>query len=384
MKISHTVYVIVFIVTLNFFGIHSDGKMKSDKAQKIKLPPCRACKAFVESFNRGVERTAKFKFEGGDTAWEEKNLGSYSNSEVRFVEIQEKLCSEVVEGKDQCYQLLEQYDEALEIWWFKKQKAEPDLAKHLCIDNFEVCCPEFHYGSNCTPCNGFPDNICNKNGKCKGSGTRKGNGKCFCDNGYTGDYCDICADGFYNSYKDDKKILCTPCHKSCDGKCTKSGPEGCQKCKDGYLENKDRGCADVNECLMGKAPCTSTQFCVNTEGSYRCLDCHQSCLGCAGDGPDECINCAPGYTKKEKLCVNVEEEEKKSYISTIRYVTYLGLCVCTYIILQKNVTIAAIVGLCVAIYITLSEYVANYLLAHRNADLKDQLTQQLNKAFGGS
>lgn len=60
-----------------------------------------------------MERTATFKFEGGDTAWEEKNLGSYANSEVRFVEVQEKLCSEVVEGKDQCYQLIEEYEEVV-------------------------------------------------------------------------------------------------------------------------------------------------------------------------------------------------------------------------------------------------------------------------------
>jgi hypothetical protein len=48
-----------------------------------------------------MERTARGKFEGGDAAWEEERLGSYSYSEVRLVEIQEKLCSNVEEGKDQ-------------------------------------------------------------------------------------------------------------------------------------------------------------------------------------------------------------------------------------------------------------------------------------------
>lgn len=69
-----------------------------------------------------MQRTASFKFEGGDADWEEKKLGSYANSEVRFVEIHEKLCSEVVEGKAQCYQLLEEYEEVI---------STQDLINHL-------------------------------------------------------------------------------------------------------------------------------------------------------------------------------------------------------------------------------------------------------------
>lgn len=169
-----------------------------------------------------------------------------------------------------------------------------------------MCCPDFHYGKSCAPCEGFPDNICHGNGKCKGSGTRKGNGKCLCDAGYTGDYCDSCADGFYETYRDEKKVLCSPCHVSCAGKCSNGGPASCESCKEGYMENKDRdrGCTDVNECLMGKSPCSTLQFCVNTDGSYKCLDCHESCLGCTGDGPDECINCAAEYRKKDNICVS--------------------------------------------------------------------------------
>lgn len=178
--------------------------------------------------------------------------------------------------------------------------------KYLCIDTANVCCPEFHFGKDCTPCRGFPDKICNNNGKCKGSGTRKGNGKCLCDSGYTGDYCDSCTEGYYESYKDENKVLCSPCHKACEGTCTKLGPDGCLKCKAGYLEHKDRGCVDINECLIGKSPCSSNHFCINTDGSYKCLQCHSSCLGCTGDGPDECISCAPGYVfrKQDKFCIS--------------------------------------------------------------------------------
>jgi len=50
------------------------------------LPPCSACKLLVSSFERGIERTSRGKFEGGDAAWEEKNQGKgYATSEVRFV-----------------------------------------------------------------------------------------------------------------------------------------------------------------------------------------------------------------------------------------------------------------------------------------------------------
>jgi hypothetical protein len=48
-----------------------------------------------------MDSTARGKFDGGDAAWEEERLGSYSHSEVRLVEIQEKLCSGVERGKIQ-------------------------------------------------------------------------------------------------------------------------------------------------------------------------------------------------------------------------------------------------------------------------------------------
>jgi len=54
-----------------------------------------------------MERTARGKFEGGDAAWEEERLGSYSHSEVRLVEIQEKLCSSVEKGKDQVSMIID-------------------------------------------------------------------------------------------------------------------------------------------------------------------------------------------------------------------------------------------------------------------------------------
>ena len=93
---------------------------KSSKAQV--LPPCAACKNLVSSFSKvlnilnelfhrkmpqlclllqGMERTVRGKFEGGDADWEESRLGNYGTSEVRLIEIQEKLCSDIARGQDQ-------------------------------------------------------------------------------------------------------------------------------------------------------------------------------------------------------------------------------------------------------------------------------------------
>lgn len=173
-----------------------------------------------------MKNTERGKYEGGDAAWEEEKLGSYATSEIRLVEIQEKVCSDVEEGRDQCYSFHEQYDHEIENWWFNYQSTEPSLFKYFCINATKLCCPELHYGENCTPCAGYPDRVCNNNGKCKGSGTRKGNGKCHCDVGYDGDYCDSCADNYFQAYKDDTKLLCSKCHQSCESTCQSAGPTG--------------------------------------------------------------------------------------------------------------------------------------------------------------
>ena len=48
-----------------------------------------------------MANTARGKFEGGDAAWEESRLSSYSKSEVRLTEIQELLCKEITKGNNQ-------------------------------------------------------------------------------------------------------------------------------------------------------------------------------------------------------------------------------------------------------------------------------------------
>jgi hypothetical protein len=65
----------------------------------------------------------------------------------------------------QCHALSEELEQYIDEWWFQKQ--DEDLYKYLCIDTLKRCCPDHHYGASCSPCPGFPNNVCNRSGKCK-------------------------------------------------------------------------------------------------------------------------------------------------------------------------------------------------------------------------
>ena len=54
----------------------------------------------------------------------------------------------------------------------------------------------------------------------QGAGTRKGNGECLCNTGYSGILCDSCSNNYYEAYKDESKVLCEKCHKACNGPCS--------------------------------------------------------------------------------------------------------------------------------------------------------------------
>ena len=55
----------------------------------------------------------------------------------------------------------------------------------------------------------------------------------------------------------------------------------------------------TTESTISLRPCAGNKFCVNTEGSFRCMRCDKSCDGCDGDGPDNCAKCADGYVKNK-------------------------------------------------------------------------------------
>ncbi|UYV62745.1 CRELD2 [Cordylochernes scorpioides] len=242
------------------------------KEDKTVLPPCQACKMLVTSFKNGLKKTARNKYDGGDTAWEESRLGSYSTSEVRLVEIEENLCSELEKGKHQCHQLLEENDSILEEWW--KGHQDEDLFQYLCIERIKV----------------------------------------------------------------ELKILAMAM---------------------GYVKElehvRDQENASAIQNIL-ELSVINVSFCANIPGSYKCLHCDKACESCNGDGPDMCLKCAEGFTKKDSLCVETATLKREFHAELTRYATYLGLCVATIIIFRKNIMVASVIGLAVAMYISLSEY----------------------------
>ncbi|GBP08315.1 Cysteine-rich with EGF-like domain protein 2 [Eumeta japonica] len=138
---------------------------------------------------KGLERTARGKYEGGDAAWEEEKLKvSYKRSEMRLIDIQEGICKEETKHGVYCHNVAEKAEEYIEKWWAQNPDNSADLFEFICIEQLELCCPKHHYGKQCSPCLGDLENICNGNGKCRGDGTRKGNDG--------PDMCRKCAKGY--------------------------------------------------------------------------------------------------------------------------------------------------------------------------------------------
>jgi len=65
------------------------------------------------------------------------------------------------------------------------------------------------------------------------------------------------------------------CHETCQT-CKGGNDTECESCRPGYREEhdtKEEGamkCVDVNECVEQRDLCPVGQYCVNTEGSYKC------------------------------------------------------------------------------------------------------------------
>ncbi|XP_074986269.1 protein disulfide isomerase CRELD1 isoform X4 [Caretta caretta] len=168
--------------------------------------PCQTCRDLASSFLKGLERTERENFGGGNTAWEEEKLAKYAHSETRLLEVLESVC-----GKSDfaCHQLLEQSEEHVESWWFQGQQQHPDFFQWLCMDMLKVCCPPGTYGPDCLPCAGGHQQPCSGNGKCDGEGTRAGTGLCMCSPGYGGSFCSECADGYYEAARNESHLSAT-------------------------------------------------------------------------------------------------------------------------------------------------------------------------------
>lgn len=85
------------------------------------------------------------------------------------------------------------------------------------------------------------------------------------------------------------------------------------------------GCIDIDECAIAKHTCTKNQFCVNTEGSYSCLECDKSCNSCTGDGPDLCTECTDGYELRNGHC-------KGNNVKICYYCLFILWFLCTHLI----------------------------------------------------
>lgn len=245
--------------------------LPTDDDPSKEVDSCEACRLVVDSFERGLEKTARGKHEGGDTSWEEKNLKTYQDSEVRLVEIQENLCENVKKGKAQCLSVAEDSELYIEEWWFNQRNKNVRLHDYLCISKLKVCCPSNNFGPNCQVCK----SECNKHGTCDGAGTRSGTGKCNCEPGYVGSECDDCdLEDYFRVGTGQDRFTCRRCHQACKG-CFGLGQMNCTDCRSGYYKHESNGCIDVNECDTGVDSngntklCGRNQYCVNTDGGFK-------------------------------------------------------------------------------------------------------------------
>uniref|UniRef100_A0A8C2VRK0 Fibulin 2 n=1 Tax=Chinchilla lanigera TaxID=34839 RepID=A0A8C2VRK0_CHILA len=63
-------------------------------------------------------------------------------------------------------------------------------------------------------------------------------------------------------------------------------------CAEGYILNAHRKCVDINECVTDLHTCSRGEHCVNTLGSFRCY---------------KALTCEPGYVLKDGECADVDE-----------------------------------------------------------------------------
>ncbi|PAA87523.1 hypothetical protein BOX15_Mlig018256g1, partial [Macrostomum lignano] len=109
---------------------------------------CQACSAIAAAFQRGLERTARDNFGGGNTNWEETRLGTYALSETRLVDITDRLCKDKdneMNGvtSSECHAMLEKIEEDIEKFWFGAFKANPtsaSLRDSVCVNGTAACC----------------------------------------------------------------------------------------------------------------------------------------------------------------------------------------------------------------------------------------------------
>lgn len=81
---------LLFCILLNVF--FNGNALAEGKKLDVPKEKCNSCKELIENFLKGMKRTSKGNFGGGNTDWEDRKLGSYLKSETRFEEIIEDIC----------------------------------------------------------------------------------------------------------------------------------------------------------------------------------------------------------------------------------------------------------------------------------------------------
>ncbi|XP_052577147.1 LOW QUALITY PROTEIN: fibulin-2 [Peromyscus californicus insignis] len=202
-----------------------------------------------------------------------------------------------------------------------------ELCQHLCINTVGsyrcACFPGFELqgdGRTCRPDGGAPrldaaresaprrsesaqvspntiplpvpqPNTCRDNGPCQQvCRVVGGTAMCSCFPGYA-----IMADGV--SCEDQDECLMGTHDCSWQQFCVNTlGSFYCVNhtviCAEGYILNAHRKCVDINECVTDLHTCTRDEHCVNTPGSFQCY---------------KALTCEPGYALTDGECTDVDE-----------------------------------------------------------------------------
>uniref|UniRef100_A0A1B6K8T9 Saposin B-type domain-containing protein n=1 Tax=Graphocephala atropunctata TaxID=36148 RepID=A0A1B6K8T9_9HEMI len=135
---SCTHYCLIMSFSLVILITESNCYDRAKNESEVKRAVCEACEMFVGYFYDAMERTGGYSYGGGDSAWEKEHLGSYVTSEIRFIEIQEGMCDNVI-NKYMCVRLSELWEDYLETWWLHGRQDTPDLVQYLCVDRVKLC-----------------------------------------------------------------------------------------------------------------------------------------------------------------------------------------------------------------------------------------------------